>query len=305
MKVLVTGATGFLGRRLCERLHHEGHEIVALSRDPDRARERIPVLAGAHRWEALTAEPPREAFEGLPAVVHLAGETIAGRWTSAKKRKIYESRVDGTRYLVDGLAQLDADERPRVLISASAVGYYGDRGDELLTEDSPPGTGFLSKVCQDWQCEAQRAEEMGLRVVQLRFGIVLGRDGGALQTMLPLFKLGLGGPLGSGRQWWSWVHRDDVVGLIEFALQNEELSGSANATAPEPVRQKEFARTLGRVLKRPAVLPAPAFALKLALGEFANELLASTRAIPKRAHELGYHFEYPELEGALCQILGH
>jgi uncharacterized protein (TIGR01777 family) len=238
----------------------------------------------------------------MDAVVHLAGETIAGRWTPEKKKRIYESRVQGTHRLVDAISTLD--ERPKVLISASAVGYYDDRGDDVLTEDAPPGGGFLSRVCRDWEREAQRAEELGLRVVRLRFGIVLGPGGGALQTMLPLFKLGLGGPLGSGRQWWSWVHRDDVVGLIELALKNEELSGPANATAPNPIRQREFAKTLGRVLKRPAVLPAPAFALKLTLGEFANELLASTRAIPKRAQELGYRFEYAELEGALCQILG-
>jgi hypothetical protein len=239
----------------------------------------------------------------MDAVVHLAGETIAGRWTPEKKRKIYDSRVLGTRNLVEGLTRLDAQEKPKVLVSASAVGYYGDRGDERLTEEAPPSEGFLSKVCQDWEREARRAEELGLRVVRLRFGIVLGPGGGALQTMLPLFKLGLGGPLGSGRQWWSWVHLDDVVGLITFALENEAFSGAVNATAPNPVRQREFARTLGRVLRRPAALPAPAFALRLALGEFAGELLASTQAIPQKAQEMGYRFKYPELEGALRQIL--
>jgi len=303
VKVLITGATGFLGRHLCRRLGAEGHELWALARDVRRARAQVPALAHVHVWDALAGQPSPEALRGVDAVVHLAGETIAGRWTPGKKRKIYDSRVLGTRHLVEGLAQLDPAERPRALISASAVGYYGDRGDELLTEDVPPGTSFLSKVCQDWEREAQRAEELGLRVVRLRFGIVLGPGGGALQTMLPLFKLGLGGPLGSGRQWWSWVHLDDVVGLITFALENEALIGAVNATAPNPVRQGEFARTLGRVLRRPAVLPAPAFALRLALGEFAGELLASTRAIPQKAQEMGYRFQYSELEGALQQIL--
>ncbi len=300
MRVLITGATGFLGRRLCERLQREGHQIVALSRDPERARRHVTLLESAYRWEALTSEPPREAFEGVEAVAHLAGETISGRWTPEKKRRIHESRVQGTRSLVEALSPLD--ERPKVLVSASAIGYYGDRGEEIVTEDAPPGTGFLADVCRDWEWEAARAEELDLRVVRLRIGIVLGPGGGALQTMLPLFKLGLGGPLGSGRQWWSWVHRDDVVGLIEFALQNEELSGPVNATAPNPIHQREFAKTLGRVLKRPAVLPAPAFALKLVLGEFANELLSSTRAMPERAQQAGFRFEYQELDGALRQL---
>ena len=302
MRVLITGATGFLGRYLCRRLGAESHELWALARDIRRAKSLIPELAHAHFWDALAGEPPLEALR-VDAVVHLAGETIAGRWTPEKKRKIYDSRVLGTRNLVEGLARLDAQERPKVLISASAVGYYGDRGDELLTEDALPGTGFLSKVCQDWEREAQRAEELGLRVVRLRFGIVLGSGGGALQTMLPLFRLGLGGPLGSGRQWWSWVHLDDVVGLIAFALKNGALTGAVNATAPNPVRQREFARTLGRILRRPAVLPAPALALRLALGEFAGELLASTRAIPQKAQKAGYRFQHSELEGALRQIL--
>ena len=300
MRVLITGATGFLGRRLCERLQREGHQIVALSRDPERARRHVTLLESAYRWEALTSEPPREAFEGVEAVVHLAGETISGRWTPEKKRRIHKSRVQGTRHLIAALSRLD--DKPDVLISASAIGYYGDRGDEVLTEDAPPGTSFLADVCRAWEQEAVRAEVLGMRVVQLRIGIVLGLEGGALPQMLPLFRWGLGGPLGSGRQWWSWVHRDDVVGLIEFALQNEALSGPVNATAPNPIYQREFAKTLGRVLKRPAVLPAPAFALKLALGEFTRELLSSTRAMPERAQQAGFRFEYQELDGALRQL---
>ncbi len=307
MRVLITGATGFLGRHLARRLRSpggsgRGHELWALARDVRRAKALVPELERAHFWDALAGEPPPEAL-GVDAVVHLAGETIAGRWTPEKKRRIYDSRVLGTRHLVEGLARLSADERPKALITASAVGYYGDRGDELLTEDAPPGQSFLAKVCQDWEREAQRAEALGMRVVRLRFGLVLGRDGGALPQMLPLFRWGLGGPLGSGRQWWSWVHVKDAVGLIVFALEDASLEGAVNAVAPEPVRQRDFAKALGRALRRPAVVPTPAWALRLALGEFAGELLASVRAIPQKAQEAGYRFQHPELEGALDDLL--
>ncbi len=301
MKVLITGATGFLGRRLCEHLREQGYRPSALARDPERALRALP-LEEAHRWSA-DRRPPAEALAGVDAVVHLAGETIAGRWTPEKKQRIYESRVRGTRHLVEGLAQLDPQDRPKALVSASAVGYYGDRGEELLTEDVPAGEGFLAEVCRDWEREAQRAEGLGLRVVLLRFGIVLGRDGGALPQMLRPFRMGLGGPLGSGRQWWAWVHRDDAVGLIAFALGNETLAGAVNVVAPERVRQKRFARTLGKVLRRPAWLPVPAWALRIALGEFAETLLASTRAVPYKAQRAGYRFRFPRLEEALREIL--
>jgi uncharacterized protein (TIGR01777 family) len=296
MTILVTGATGFIGRRVCELLSQSGHTVIALSRDPTGAKRRVPALAKALSWDAL-----EEALKSCEAVVNLAGESIAGRWTTSKKQAIRDSRVGGTRNLVAGLAKLDS--RPKVLISASAIGYYGDREEETLTEDSPPGADFLAQVCKDWESEALTAQSLGVRVVCARLGLVLGPGGGSLQAMLPLFKLGLGGPLGSGKQFWSWVHRDDVAGAIAFALERDDLRGPINVTAPQPVRQREFAQVLGRVLRRPAVLPAPAFALKLVLGEFANSLLSSQRVLPQRLQQSGYEFRFAELEPALRHIL--
>jgi len=300
MKIVLTGATGFIGRRLCRALAADGHELVALTRDPVSAQATVPELGAAHPWHAVREYAPREALEGADAVVHLAGESVAGRWTAAKKELIYETRALGTKHLVEVIAKLD--RKPRVLVSASAIGYYGDRGEEKLSETSEPGDDFLARVCRDWEAQAMRAEEAGVRVVRPRIGIVLGPGGGALDAMLLPFKLGAGGPLGSGQQWWSWVHRDDVVGLIRHALAGE-LDGPVNATAPEPVRQRDFAKALGRVLKRPAFLPAPALALKLVLGEFSSELLGSKRVVPERAQQSGYAFAHPELEAALRDCL--
>jgi uncharacterized protein (TIGR01777 family) len=301
MNILITGATGFVGRRLCEMLHQAGHTVRALSRDSVAAKQRVPLLKEVFPWNPLQELPPLQAFEGCDAVINLAGESIAGRWTAPKKQLIRDSRVLGTKNLVNALAQLSS--RPKVLISASAIGYYGDRGEETLTEDAAPGSDFLAQVCRDWENEALKAESLGMRVVRLRIGLVLGRGGGTLQALLPLFRVGLGGPLGSGRQWWSWIHRDDLCRLIVQILANESISGPVNATAPQPVRQKEFAQVLGRVLRRPAFLPTPAFALKIALGEFADGILASQRALPRRAQEMGYRFQFEELEGALREIL--
>jgi uncharacterized protein (TIGR01777 family) len=301
MNILITGATGFVGRRLCEMLHQAGHTVRALSRDSVAAKQGIPLLKEVFPWNPLQELPLLQAFEGCDAVINLAGESIAGRWTAPKKQLIRDSRVLGTKNLVNALAQLSS--RPKVLISASAIGYYGDRGEETLTEDAAPGSDFLAQVCRDWENEALKAESLGMRVVRLRIGLVLGRGGGTLQALLPLFRVGLGGPLGSGRQWWSWIHRDDLCRLIVQILANESISGPVNATAPQPVRQKEFAQVLGRVLRRPAFLPTPAFALKIALGEFADGILASQRALPRRAQEMGYRFQFEELEGALREIL--
>lgn len=301
MRILITGATGFIGSRLCQMLASSGHEPIALSRRPSDAQSRLSALTDAYAWSPLDGPPPLEAFEDAGAVVHLAGESVSGRWTPEKKRAIRESRVRGTRHLVDALEQLDT--KPSVLVSASAIGIYGDRGDEALTEDAELGSDFLAQVCVDWETEAQRAEELGIRVVNPRIGIVLGPGGGALGAMLLPFKLGVGGPMGSGGQWWAWVHRDDVVGIIQRAIDHDEIRGPVNATAPNPMRQRDFAKTLGRVLKRPSFVPAPAFALKLILGEFSHELLGSQRVLPDRAQQTGYQFLYSELEPALRTVL--
>ncbi len=302
MKVLVTGATGFIGRRLCEVFDERGDRLAALSRDAASARRRVPALEQIHTWDPLAGMPPEEAFEGVDAVVHLSGETVVGRWNEEKKRAIHDSRVLGTTNLVKGIARLG--QKPKVLLSASAIGFYGDRGDEQLTEDSPPGDDFLAETSQAWEKEAAKVEWVGVRSVRLRIGIVLADGGGALDAMLTPFKLGVGGPLGSGRQWWSWVHREDLIGLMLHLLDHPDFSGVVNGTAPSPLRQKDFARVLGRVLRRPAFLPAPAFALKALLGGFASELLSSKRVLPKAAQQLGYAFRYPELEPALRNILG-
>jgi uncharacterized protein (TIGR01777 family) len=296
MRIAITGATGFVGRALVNTLVDRGDEIVALSRDPRRAATQLPLIAAHHAYDEL----PR-ALAGTDAVVHLAGETVVGRWTEEKKRAIRDSRVLGTRDLVDALAGLDV--RPQTLVSASAIGFYGNRGDEDLSEDAGPGADFLATTSVEWESEAARAADFGLRVASLRIGLVLGTDGGALQAMRRPFELGLGGPLGSGNQWWSWIHRDDLVRMILSAI-DEPWSGSYNATAPNPERQKDFARILGRTLGRPAILPAPAFALRALLGEFSSELLGGKRVLPERAREAGFRFEFEHLDDALANLLG-
>lgn len=299
MKILLTGASGFLGRAITERLAADGHTLLALSRSPKRAQAALPRLTRAFAWR-VDGPPPVEAFTGVEAIVNLAGETVAGRWTAAKMRAIRASRVDGTRALITRLGALA--ERPRVLISASASGYYGDRGEETLAEDASPGAGFLAEVSRDWEAEAARAEEFGLRVARLRFGLVLGPGGGALGPMLPLHRAGLGGPLGSGRQWWPWVSLADVAGLVAHVLATD-IAGAVNAVAPEAVRQRDFARALGRAVGRPAFLPVPAWALRLGLGRFAAELLSSRRVTPRVALASGYAFRHAALAEALRAAL--
>jgi len=301
MKVLVAGATGFVGRRLCEVLNQCGHTVAALSRNGFTAKQRLPLIDQAFSWQPGSEPAPEEAFNGVDGVIHLLGETVQGRWSAAKKAAIRDSRVIGTRNLVAGIARLES--RPRVLVSASAIGYYGDRGDEELSEDSAPGDDFLAGVSQEWEKEATAAERLGVRVALPRVSVVLAAGGGALGAMLLAFKLGAGGPLGSGRQWWSWIHRDDLAGMLVQLLESD-FSGAINAAAPNPVRQKEFARVLGKVLRRPAFMPAPAFALKIALGGFSAELLSSKRVLPRAAGRLGFSFRYPRLEGALREALG-
>jgi hypothetical protein len=296
MRITVTGASGFIGRRLLERLQAAGHAVSVLGRKPAGG---LPF----YFWEAGGEnQPPEESLRGADAVVHLAGEPVAQRWTEEARRRIRLSRVGGTRRMVEALARLP--RRPGVLVCASAVGYYGARGEEVLTEASPPGTGFLSEVCLGWEQAAAAAESLGLRVVRLRIGMVLGRDGGALARMLPPFKLGLGGRLGDGRQWMSWIHRDDLAELIRFAVEEQALAGAVNAVAPVPVTNAEFTRQLAAALHRPAWFPAPAAALRALFGEMASVLLDSQRAVPAAAQAAGFAFRFPELRGALERLLG-
>ncbi|HOK44642.1 MAG TPA: TIGR01777 family oxidoreductase [Bryobacteraceae bacterium] len=278
MRIAVTGASGFIGRALTARLAAAGHTI-----EPLKTRESFVM-------------PPCDA------VVNLAGEPIAQRWTPEAKQRIRYSRVEGTRRLVESMGRLTPP--PAVLVCASAVGFYGSRGDEILRETSPPGEDFLAGVCVAWERAAAQAETFGIRVVCLRTGVVLGRDGGALQRMLPVFRFGAGGPLGSGRQWMSWIHLDDLTALYEFALNEPRLRGAVNAVAPHPVTNAEFARALGDALHRPAWIPVPAFALKLMFGEMAGVLLDSQRVVPEAAQAAGFDFRYPELGPALSAILG-
>ena len=305
MRVLLTGATGFVGRALTHTLAERGDQCVALTRDPARARTALSELADAYAWNPPEGPPPAVAFEGVDAVVNLMGESVVGRWTSEKRRAVLETRESGTRNLVLGMQNAaGAGAAPPVLVSASACGYYGDRGDEELTEDAPPGDSFLSGVCVRWEAAASPASAAGTRVVLLRTGMVAGRGGGFLTPLARLTRFGLGGPAGSGRQWWPWVHLDDVVGLILHALDNETVQGPLNVCAPEPARQREVAQALGSVLRRPAFMPAPTFALRLALGEFATELLNSRRTLPAAALASGYAFRYPDLPAALRDIYG-
>jgi len=297
VRILVSGGSGFIGSLVCERLRRSGHEVAVLTR-------RAAPGAGAIRWqpEAGVLEPA--AVEGFDGVVHLAGENIgAGRWTAARRQRILDSRRHGTCLLAATLAK--AARRPAVLVSASGVNYYGDRGDEIVTEDSPTGSGFLAEVCRQWEAATEPASDAGIRVCRLRTGMVLAPDGGALARLLLPFRLGLGGPLGSGRQWMSWITRDDLAAVIERALADPGFAGPVNAVSPGPVTNREFSAILGRVFKRPAVLPAPAFALRLALGAMADELLlASQRVAPARLVAARFAFGDGELEPALRRLLG-
>jgi uncharacterized protein (TIGR01777 family) len=300
MRVVVTGATGFIGRALVTELNARDHRVVVLSRDPARARRMLPLVAEHHSFDWTHETAPAAALEGADAIIHLAGEPVAGRWTAEKKHAIRNSRVLGTRNLVSSLAELD--HRPSRLISASAIGFYGDRGDEELHEQSSPGADFLATTAVEWETEAARAADFGLDVSSLRIGIVLDREGGALEQMLPPFRLGVGGPLGDGLQWWSWIHRRDLVRMILVALE-QGWTGAFNATTRHPERQIDFARSLGRALGRPAFIPAPAFALKALFGEFATELLTSKRVLPSGALEAGFEWEFGRLDGALADLL--
>jgi uncharacterized protein len=294
MNITLTGATGFIGRHLVEALLGRGDQLTILTRKP-----RNSINPRFLEWDTKSA-PPAGALE-TDAIVHLVGETVAQRWNAAVKERIRASRIDSTRALVRGLAA--CQKRPKVLISASAIGFYGPRGDEVLTETSAPGSGFLEDLSVAWEREAQRATELGVRVVNPRIGIVLGRDGGALEKMLTPFKAGGGGRMGTGEQWMSWIHIDDLVGLLLFALDRGDVQGALNATAPQPVRNAGFTHELGGVLKRPTVLAVPVFALKLMFGEMANVLIASQKVAPQAALRAGYQFQFSELRPALDNLL--
>jgi len=296
MNILVTGSHGLIGTALVPLLTSKGHRVVRLVRSP------TPAAPDQVVWDpaAGTLDPTR--LEGMDAAIHLAGENIAsGRWTPARKARIRASRVRATRLLADAIARLS--RRPRVLLSASAVGYYGDRGDELLVEESAPGTGFLAEVCRDWEAATEPARRAGVRVAYLRSGVVLSDAGGALARLLPVFRAGLGGRLGSGRQYMSWIALDDEIESICFALDQDSLDGPVNLVSPHPVTNQEFTVALGRALRRPTPFAVPSGALRLVLGELADELLGSVRVQPARLLASAYAFRYPALDGALRHLL--
>jgi uncharacterized protein (TIGR01777 family) len=300
VRVAVTGATGLIGSKLIAALRERGDEVTVLSRNPEKATAALGVPA--ERWDPTADAAPASALAGRDGVVHLAGEPVAQRWTDAAKERIRDSRVTGTRNLVAGLR--NAEPRPRVLVSASGMDYYGARGDEEIDESAPPGEGFLAAVCVGWEEAAHEAAELGVRVAIARTGVVLDPDGGALAKMLPPFKLGVGGPVAGGGQWMPWIHVDDIVGIYLAALDDERWTGPVNAATPTPVTNRDFSRALGRALHRPAVAPVPGFALKLLYGDMAEVITSGRRAVPKRALELGYAFRHPDLDEALRSALG-
>ena len=297
MKLLVTGATGLIGSRLVTLMSSEGHTVIALSRggkSPDG-------LSAGVKWDALSGPPPAEALEDIDAIVHLAGEPIAARrWSKEQKERIADSRILGTRNLIGGLREAGA--LPLVMVGGSAVGFYGNRGDETLTEVSPPGDDFLAKVCVDWERENLKAASLGARVVLMRTGVVLAREGGALKKMLPPFKLGVGGRLGNGKQWFPWIHVDDEVQLIKQALENPAFKGPVNSVAPGVVTNAEFTKRLGKAINRPTVFPVPAPVLKLLLGEMSVMLLGGQRVGPQAAIDAGYKFKFSDLDSALRDL---
>ncbi len=305
MRVTLTGATGLIGRTLLAQLQAEGAEVTVLSRDPKRAAARLGVQAT--RWDPLEERAPAQALEGRDAVVHLAGEPVAQRWSHSAKRAIRESRTIGTRHLVEGLRECGSpggEGRPKVVVSSSAIGYYGPHGEEPLDEEAPAGSGFLAEVCVAWEAQARLVEDVGVRSVQVRTGVVLDPRGGALAKMLPPFRLGVGGPVAGGRQYVSWIHVEDLVGVIRTALEDERWSGPVNGTAPEPVTNRELSRALGRALHRPALLPVPGAALRALYGEMAQIVTSGARVLPVKPLVLGYEFSYPHLGEALTAALG-
>jgi len=292
MRILITGASGLIGTALQRSFDEIGHELLLASRKEAKDSQHI-------QWDVEKGFSEPERLEGIDAVVHLAGESVFGlSWSDAKKKAIRDSRVDGTRSVVEAISKLKA--RPNVLVAASAIGFYGDRGDEEMTESSAAGDTFLAEVSKEWESEARRAEDAGIRTVLLRTGIILSKDGGALGTMLLPFKLGIGGVVGSGKQWMSWISIDDHIRVINYAIENENVRGAVNSVSPNPVTNGEFTKTLGEVLYRPTILPLPSFAVNMVFGEMGDALLlASTRVVPKRLEDAGFEFKYPELKTAI------
>ena len=301
MRVAITGATGFIGKYLIEALLKDGATPVVLTRNVQSAQKSLGSGIEAHAWNPESELAPQNVLESVDAVIHLAGEGIANkRWSEKQKKKILDSRVLGTRNLVSALNSLKG-KKPKTLISASAIGFYGNRGSDVLNEKSLPGNGFLSDVCLAWEEEAHKVDS-SIRLVTPRIGIVLGREGGALAKLLPLFKLGGGGPVGTGNQYMSWIHVRDVAGLLVFALKNESIQGPMNAVAPAPVTNAEFSKALGKAVHRPAFMPAPAFALKLAMGELSVLVLHSQRVLPETAQQNGYPFQFADVQTALNDL---
>jgi hypothetical protein len=293
MRILVTGSTGFIGRPLVAQLRERGHDIVRLVRSSS-----VPGIA----WDPLRKEIDYRRLENFDAVIHLAGESINDKWVLAKKNEIMRSRSEGTAFLVESF--LKTKNPPKIFISASAIGYYGDRADEVLTEESAPGNDFLADVCKEWEKAAKPLVEKGMRVVHIRNGLVLHPKGGALKELLLPFKIGLGGPVGSGRQWWSWIELKDLLAIYEYALTHDEVSGAVNGVAPNTVTNKEFVKTLGKVMHRPAILPLPAVAISLIFGEMGRTLLLkSQRVIPQKITGAGFTYQYDDLEKALVGLL--
>lgn len=301
-RITVTGATGLIGRRLVGELLERGWEVTILSREPERAHLALGDVQ-AYGWDPIEEVAPEQALSGRDAVAHLAGEPVSQRWTPTARQAIRDSRVEGTEHLVAGLR--DAEPRPRVLVSSSATGYYGPHGAEPIDEEAPPGGDFLAEICAAWEHAAGRAQELGIRVVLVRTGVVLDRAGGALAKMLLPFQLGLGGPIAGGRQYMPWIHAEDVVGMMLAALDDERWSGPVNATAPVPVTNRDFSRALGRALRRPALLPLPGLALRLLYGEMAEIVTTGARVVPARPLMLGYEHRHPDLDEALRSTLSH
>ncbi|MBL8795345.1 MAG: TIGR01777 family oxidoreductase [Planctomycetia bacterium] len=306
MKVFITGGTGLVGGRLISLLKQRQHEVVLLSRRASAARERFGATCTIVEGDPMQAGPWMDAAAGCDAVIHLAGENIFGRrWNEDYKKLLIESRVKSTANVVQALARnpKGANGTPKVLVNASAIGYYGPHGDEEIDENSPPGNDFLARLCVEWEQAAQAATTHGMRVAIVRVGVVLDKGGGALGKMLLPFKMGVGGPVGSGKQWMSWIHNDDMAGLFALPLENAAASGPINGVAPQPVTNKEFSKALGRALSRPAFMPTPGFGLRLMLGEVANVVTSGQRVLPHKAKELGYEFRFAGIDGALADVL--